>query len=101
MRKYLISKINLSDKLLIFLAVNYSIPFIINVKRLKYNNIRTIRNYVLMGADTKIMKGDIIEDGSVIGTGAIVTGFVNQNSIYVGIPAKKVSDNIYWERERK
>jgi len=54
-----------------------------------------------MGADTKIMKGDIIEDGSVIGTGAIVTGFVNQNSIYVGIPAKKVSDNIYWERERK
>lgn len=68
----------------------------------RINNAKDVKigNHVWLGADTKILKGSIIDDGSVIATGAIVTSHVESNSIYAGVPAKKVKENIYWERER-
>lgn len=59
-----------------------------------------IGDHVWLGADVKILKGVTIESRAIIATGAIVTNFVKGNSIYAGIPAKKVKENIYWERER-
>jgi len=60
-----------------------------------------IGNHVWLGAESKILKGSIIADNSIIGTGSIVTGkFTDLNSIYAGIPARKIKDNIYWKRER-
>lgn len=59
-----------------------------------------IGNHVWIGADVKVLKGITIADNSVIGTGSIVTSNVEANSIYVGIPAKKVRDLISWKRHR-
>jgi acetyltransferase-like isoleucine patch superfamily enzyme len=59
-----------------------------------------IGNHCWLGADAKVLKGSVIEDGCVIATGAIITGITDVNSIYAGIPSKKVKENIIWLRER-
>jgi acetyltransferase-like isoleucine patch superfamily enzyme len=60
-----------------------------------------IGNHVWLGADSKILKGSLIGDNCIIATGSIVTGkCFDLNSIYAGIPARKIKDNIYWRRER-
>jgi acetyltransferase-like isoleucine patch superfamily enzyme len=60
-----------------------------------------IGDHVWFGEGVKVLKGSKIENGSIIATGAIVSGTVENNSIYAGIPAKKIKDNIHWIRERK
>jgi len=60
-----------------------------------------IGNHVWLGADVKVLKGITIDDNSIIGTGSIVTSNVDSNSIYVGVPAKKVKDSISWKRHRQ
>ncbi|MDD3319931.1 MAG: acyltransferase [Paludibacter sp.] len=69
----------------------------------RINNAKpvVIGSHVWLGADAKILKGAVIIGGAVIATGAVVTGVVEANSIYAGNPAKKVKENIYWDRERK
>ena len=50
--------------------------------------------------NTTILKGVIIENGCVIGTGSIVTkSCAEPNSIYVGVPARKIKSNIIWDRD--
>lgn len=68
----------------------------------RINNAKSveIENHVWLGADSKILKGAIVGEGSIISTSAVVTGAVEKNTIYAGIPAKKVKENIYWKRER-
>ena len=60
-----------------------------------------IGNHVWLGADVKVLKGSVIQDGSIIGTGSIVTGIVKANSIYAGNPAKLIKEDINWLRDRK
>jgi acetyltransferase-like isoleucine patch superfamily enzyme len=60
-----------------------------------------IGSHVWLGADVKVLKGITIDDNSIIGTGSIVTSNVDSNSIYVGVPAKKVKDSISWKRHRQ
>ena len=60
-----------------------------------------IGSHVWLGADAKILKGSVINNGAVIATAAVVTGIVEENSVYAGNPAKKVKENIYWDRVRK
>jgi acetyltransferase-like isoleucine patch superfamily enzyme len=60
-----------------------------------------IGNHVWLGADAKVLKGAVIGDNSIIATGGIVTGKCEDyNSIYGGIPAKKIKGGITWIRER-
>jgi acetyltransferase-like isoleucine patch superfamily enzyme len=60
-----------------------------------------IGNHVWLGADAKILKGSIVGDNSIIATGAIVAGkLAENNTIYAGIPAKKIKEGVNWERER-
>jgi acetyltransferase-like isoleucine patch superfamily enzyme len=70
--------------------------------KMRINDAQPIKigNHVWLGADSKVLKGSIIEDGAIISTGAIVTGHVERQAIYAGVPAKKIKENIYWERER-
>ena len=71
--------------------------------RQRINSAQAVKigNHVWLSADSKILKGSIIGDGTVIGAGTIVTNnAVDQNSIYTGIPARKVKENIFWDRNR-
>ncbi len=68
---------------------NNGIPFILQ------NNTHEkvhIGNNVYIGARVTILKGAKIGDNVVIGTGSIVKGVIESNSIYAGIPAKKIKD---------
>jgi len=69
-------------------------------QRINSNKPIKIGTHVWLGADVKILKGVTIGDGAIISTGAIVTGNVEPDTIYAGVPAKKVKDNIYWKRDR-
>lgn len=48
-----------------------------------------IGNHVRLGADVKIMKGSV-DDNTIIATEAILTDFVESNSIHAEVLAKKV-----------
>lgn len=45
---------------------------------------------VFIGEGVKVLKGVRIGRGAVIGSGSIVTRNVEENSIYAGVPAKKI-----------
>jgi acetyltransferase-like isoleucine patch superfamily enzyme len=69
---------------------------------LRINPAKGVRigNHVWLGADVKVLKGSVIHDGAIIGTGSIVTGVVKEHSIYAGNPAKLLKENVNWKRER-
>lgn len=56
-----------------------------------------IGNHVWIGMNVTILKGVTIGDGAIIGAGAVVTNDIPPNCIAVGVPAKVVKTNIYWE----
>lgn len=47
-----------------------------------------IGNDVWIGADVVILKGTHIGDGCVVGAGSVITGQLENNSIYAGVPAR-------------
>ena len=49
-----------------------------------------IGSNVFIGMDCIIMPGTVIGDNVVIGTGSIVKGKLESNSVYAGVPAKKI-----------
>ena len=79
---------------------SHSIFDLLNNERINNAIQVKIGSHVWLGNDVKVLKGSIIDDNSIIGTGSIVTGHLSSNSIYVGAPPKKVRKNIYWERQR-
>jgi len=70
-------------------------------KRINSAQDVVIGDHVWLGEGVKVLKGAVVGSGSIIATGAIVSGEVDNNSIYAGIPAKKIKHNIWWLRERK
>jgi acetyltransferase-like isoleucine patch superfamily enzyme len=79
---------------------SHSIYNVIDNQQINFAKDISIGNHVWMGADAKVLKGVTIDDGAIIASGAIITGKVDSNSIYGGIPARKIKDSIYWKRER-
>ena len=51
-----------------------------------------IGNDVWIGTKATILKGVTIGDGAVVASGAVVTCDIESNTIYGGIPAKKISE---------
>lgn len=51
----------------------------------------SIGNDVWIAAGCKILKGSLISDGAIIGAGAVVKGFIPQNSIAVGVPCRVIN----------
>ena len=57
-----------------------------------------IGNNVWIGANTTILKGSKVGNNIVIGACSLLTGeYLEENSIYVGSPAKKKLSEIKWK----
>lgn len=71
-------------------------------KKHRINNAKdtTIEDHVWIGEGVRILKGALIKSNSIVGTGSVVTNVVENNSIYAGNPAKKIKENIIWDRKR-
>lgn len=60
-----------------------------------------IGDHVWVGHRAMITKGSVIGEDTVVGTGAIVTKkFTQSNVVLAGVPAKVVSEGIYWNISR-
>lgn len=60
-----------------------------------------IGDHVWIGYDVKVNKGVKISSNSVVGTGSVVTGRIEQENVIVaGVPAKVIKEGINWCSER-
>jgi len=55
--------------------------------------VPTIGDDVYIGAGSIVLGGITIEDRAVIGAGAVVLSDVGKNEVWVGVPARKASEN--------
>ena len=69
------------------------------IKRAGYNISEPIKigNHVWIGQGAQILKGITIGDGAIIAAGAVVTKDVAPYTCVGGIPAKPISQEVYWE----
>ena len=80
---------------------SHSIIDSITNERINYAQNVTIGNHVWVASHVSILKGVHISDNSVIATRAVVTkSFTEHNILIGGIPAKKIKENINWNRQR-
>ena len=78
---------------------SHSIISLATGKKLNSEKDVSIGNHVWIAPCVKILKGASIQDGSVVGTGAVVTSaFSDKNVVIAGVPAKVVKKNIRWEK---
>ncbi|WP_044914237.1 MULTISPECIES: acyltransferase [unclassified Butyrivibrio] len=49
-------------------------------------------DHVWIGCNAIILDGSILNDGCIIGAGAVIKGTVEENAIYIGNPATKVKE---------
>ncbi|QBY49680.1 acyltransferase [Cupriavidus oxalaticus] len=70
--------------------------------RTRINHDASIRvgDHSWVGRSVMISKGVWAEDDIVFGQGAVVSGKLSGSSIYAGVPARKVRENVTWERAR-
>lgn len=60
-----------------------------------------IGNNVFIGVNTTVLPNTTIEDNVIIGAGSVVKGVCEANSVYAGLPAKKISSTgAYFEKRR-
>ena len=69
------------------------------IKKIGYNISEPIKigNHVWIGQGAQILKGVNIGDGAVIAAGAVVTKDVAPHTSVGGVPAKLISQDVYWE----
>jgi len=80
---------------------SHSIINSISNERINYAQNINIGNHVWIASHVSILKGVNIADNSVIATRAVVTkSFSDSNILIGGIPAKKLKENINWDRQR-
>lgn len=72
-----------------------------SVTSLRINKAKDIiiGDHIWIGNSVKILKGTIIENNSIIGANAVVSGIVKENCMAVGIPAKVIKTEVTWNRE--
>lgn len=80
---------------------SHSIIDSITNERINYAQNINIGNHVWIASHVSILKGVHISDNSVVATRAVVTkSFVENNILIGGMPAKKLKENINWDRQR-
>ena len=57
-----------------------------------------IGNHVWIGKNSSILKGSVINDGTVVGMNSLVKGHLERESVYAGNPIKKIRTGIAWNR---
>lgn len=67
-------------------------------KRLNYSKDVVIKDKVWLANNVTVLKGSIINTGSAIGIGSIVSCEIPENCIAVGSPAKVIKEDIIWDR---
>lgn len=68
---------------------------------LRVNNAKEIKlaDHIWIGRNVTILKGSIIANDTIIGTGSIVNGNLStSNAIYAGVPAKIIKHGVNWNR---
>jgi len=88
-----------SDEILIQTADQHGI---VDLKKGKiinqdYRSV-TLGDHVWLGRKCTLTGNSKVGTGSIIGTGAIVTNSIPQNTIAVGVPAKVIKENHTWSR---
>lgn len=58
----------------------------------------SIGNHVWIGKYSKILKGTIIEDNSIVGMSTLVTNHIIHNTLNVGTPNRCIKKDINWDR---
>lgn len=68
---------------------------------LRINPAASVRrgNRVWVAAESRVLKGGEIGDGSVLGMRSTLTGKIGENSLAVGTPAKVIRTGITWCRD--
>ena len=80
---------------------SHSIIDSVTNERLNYAQNINIGNHVWIASHVSILKGVHIADNSVVATRAVVTkSFIDNNILIGGMPAKKLKENINWDRQR-
>lgn len=68
--------------------------------RINYGGDVIIKNHVWVARNVQILKGATVNEGVIIGAGSIISKDLEANSLYVGVPARKIKSNISWRREK-
>lgn len=64
-----------------------------------FKHIVQIGNHVWLAEHAKVLKGVHVADNCILGMGCILTKDTSPNSIYAGIPGKKIKCDINWKRD--
>lgn len=76
----------------------HSVVDLSNNKPINHAKSVMIGDHVWLGYDVTILKGVRIANDCIIGTKSLVTRDCSKsNSVYVGIPANKVKENVTWD----
>lgn len=87
-----------SKKISIMTSDHHPIYDINSLKRLNHPKSIYIGDHVWVGQNATILKGTMIDSGSIIGASSLVSGiFIKNNSIYAGNPAILIKKNIFWD----
>ena len=60
-----------------------------------------IGKHVWIAPNSRIMKGVTIDDGAIVGSNTLVTKNIPSNCLAVGMPARIVKENIFWNSSIK
>lgn len=87
----------LSNNIIVRTSDDHGIFDLSTKKRLNKASDVIIGNHVWIAPNSRVYKGSVIEDGSIIGSNTLVTKRVPANTLVVGMPARIVKENIEWK----
>ena len=71
-----------------------------NGQRINYGGNVVVEKNVWIGRNVTILKNVNIGEYTIVGANALVVKDLEHNSLYVGVPAKRIRSNISWIREK-
>lgn len=80
---------------------SHTIYSIIDGTRINNASDIVIGNHVWLTRNVSVLKGAVIAANCVVGHSSVVSGVCDsENSVYAGIPARKMKGNINWKKPR-